>query len=284
VVQQYAKKQSITQASELYGEFVQEIIAFIRKQNHPRLLLQTNGLLYVDGKDKPATWMNAVEDGRPITPRTGYIVEINALWYNALKFASEITRVSGNEHAADMLDYQAEITREAFVKTFWNGAYLYDYVDGNYNNPEVRPNMIFAVSLPYSTLDKKQKKAVVDICTKELLTPRGLRSLSPKSGSYRPNYIGGMLERNRNYHNGPVWPFTFGAYSVAYLSIYKESGISFIERMLTGIESEMTELCVGTIPELFDGNPPFKGHGGMSFAMSVAGVLRVLDDLGNYKN
>jgi glycogen debranching enzyme len=144
--------------------------------------------------------------------------------------------------------------------------------------------MIFAVSLPYSTLDKKQKKAVVDICTKELLTPRGLRSLSPKSGSYRPNYIGGMLERNRNYHNGPVWPFTFGAYSVAYLSIYKESGISFIERMLTGIESEMTELCVGTIPELFDGNPPFKGHGGMSFAMSVAGVLRVLDDLGNYKN
>jgi len=284
VVQQYAKKQSIILASEQYGEFVQEIIAFIRKQNHPRLLLQTNGLLYVDGKDKPATWMNAVEDGRPITPRTGYIVEINALWYNALKFASEITRVSGKEHAADMLDYQAEITREAFVKTFWNGAYLYDYVDGNYNNPEVRPNMIFAVSLPYSTLDKKQKKAVVDICTKELLTPRGLRSLSPKSGSYRPNYIGGMLERNRNYHNGPVWPFTFGAYSIAYLSIYKESGISFIERMLTGIESEMTELCVGTIPELFDGNPPFKGHGGMSFAMSVAGVLRVLDDLGNYKN
>ena len=228
--------------------------------------------------------MNAVEDDKPITPRTGYVVEINALWYNALKFAASLSRECGNEHSADLLDYQAEIAREAFVQTFWNGSYLYDFVDGTYNDPEVRPNMIFAASLPYSPLDRKQQKAVVDICTKELLTPKGLRSLSPKSGSYRPNYVGGMLERNRNYHNGPVWPFTFGAYSEAYLNIYKESGKSFIERMLTGIETEMSELCIGTLPELFDGNPPFKGHGGMSFAMSVAGVLRVLDDLRNYKN
>ena len=114
------------------------------------------------------------------------------------------------------------------------------------------------------------------ICTKELLTPKGLRTLSPKSGSYRPVYIGGMRERNRNYHNGPVWPFTFGAFATSYLKIYKKSGISFIQRMIVGIESEMSELCVGTIPELFDGNPPYKGHGGMSFAMSVAEVLRVL--------
>jgi glycogen debranching enzyme len=211
------------------------------------------------------------------------VVEINALWFNALKFASELTRSAGNEHAADLLDYQAEMTREAFVQTFWNGSYLYDYVDGFYNNPEVRPNMIFAVSMPYSPLNRKQQKAVVDICTKELLTPKGLRSLSPKSGSYRPNYVGGMLERNRNYHNGPVWPFTIGAYSIAYLNIYKESGISFVERILTGLEASLTELCIGTLPELFDGNPPFKGHGGMSFAMSVAGVLRVINDLSNYK-
>lgn len=283
-IQQFSIKQSTLEAANRFGEFIQEIIAYIRKQNHPRLILHTNGLLYVDGKEKPATWMNAVEDNKPITPRTGYIVEINALWYNALKFAASLSRELANEHTADLLDYQAEIAREAFIQTFWNGSYLYDFVDGSYNDPEVRPNMIFAASLPYSPLDKKQQKAVVDICTKELLTPKGLRSLSPKSGSYRPNYVGGMLERNRNYHNGPVWPFTFGAYSIAYLNIYKESGKSFIERMLTGIEADMSELCIGTIPELFDGNPPFKGHGGMSFAMSVAGVLRVLDDLSNYKN
>jgi glycogen debranching enzyme len=133
-----------------------------------------------------------------------------------------------------------------------------------------------------SPLDRQQQKSVLDITTRELLTPKGLRTISPKSGSYRPVYIGGMLERNRNYHNGPVWPCTFGAFAAAYLRIYKESGKSFIERMLLGFEAEMTELCVGTIPELFDGNPPFKGHGGMSFAMSVAEVLRVLKLLKKY--
>lgn len=284
VVQQYAKATSLKEAADRFTELTSSIIAFIRKQNHPNLFLHNNGLLYVNGLEKPATWMNAIENGRPITPRTGYVVEINALWYNALKFTSELTRESGNEHAADLMDYQAEIAREAFVKTFWNGTYLYDYVDGNYNDWEVRPNMILAVALKYSPLDKQQQKSVLDITTKELLTPKGLRSLSPKSGFYRPSYVGGQLERDRNYHNGPVWPCTFGAFAMAYLKIYKQSGKSFIERMLIGIEAEMTELCVGTIPELFDGNPPFKGHGGMSFAMSVAEVLRVLELLKKYEN
>lgn len=283
-LQQYAKATSMKEAAVRFEEIATNIITFIRKQNHPNLFIHNNGLLYVNGQEKAATWMNSVEDGRPITPRTGYVVEINALWYNALKFTSELTREAGNEHAADLLDYQAEMAREAFVQTFWNGTYLYDYVDGNYNNWEVRPNMIMAVALAHSPLDKKQQKSVLDITTKELLTPKGLRTLSPKSGSYRPNYVGGMLERNRNYHNGPVWPCTFGAFAMAYLKIYKQSGKSFIERMLIGMEVEMTELCVGTIPELFDGNPPFKGHGGMSFAMSVAEVLRVLDFLKKYEN
>jgi len=283
-VQQYAGTTSKAEAATKYEQLANSIISFIRKQNHPNLFLHNNGLLYVNGTEKPATWMNSLEDGRPITPRTGYVVEINALWYNALKFTSELTRVTGNEHAADLLDYQAEIARDAFVKTFWNGTYLYDYVDGNYNDVEVRPNMILAVALPFSPLDKQQQKSVVDITTKELLTPKGLRTLSPKSGFYRPNYVGGQLERDRNYHNGPVWPCTFGAFAMAYLRIYKQSGKSFLERMLIGFEAEMTELCVGSLPELFDGNPPYKGHGGMSFAMSVAEILRVLEVLKNYEN
>ncbi|MBP1675876.1 MAG: Amylo-alpha-16-glucosidase [Bacteroidetes bacterium] len=284
VLQQYAKHVSLEDAAKRYEDITTKIIAFIRKNNHPNLFVHPNGLLYINGTEKPATWMNAVEDGRPITPRTGYVVEINSLWYNALKFTAELTRFAGNEHTADLLDYQAEIAREAFIHTFWNGTYLYDYVDGGYKDCEVRPNMILSVGLEYSPLDKQQQKSVLDITTRELLTPKGLRSLSPKSGSYRPNYVGGMLERNRNYHNGPVWPCTFGAFSAAYLRIYKKSGKSFIERMLIGFEAEMTELCIGTLPELFDGNPPFKGHGGMSFAMSVAEVLRVLESLKKYEN
>jgi len=276
-IQQFALATSLKEAATRYQDLATEIIAFIRKQNHPNLFLHNNGLLYVNGTEKPATWMNAIENGWPITPRTGYVVEVNSLWYNALKFVSTLTREFGDEHSADLLDYQAEIAREAFIKTFWNGTYLYDYVDGNYNDVEVRPNMIQAVALPFSPLDKMQQKSVLDICTRELLTPKGLRTLSPKSGFYRPSYVGGQLERDRNYHNGPVWPFTFGAFAMAYLRIYKQSGKSFIERMLIGFEAEMNEQCIGTIPELFDGNPPFKGHGGMSFAMSVAEVLRVLD-------
>jgi predicted glycogen debranching enzyme len=283
-VQIYSKSTSLHEAANKYEEIATKIIAFIRKQNHPNLFIHNNGLLYVNGTEKPATWMNAIEDGRPITPRTGYVVEINALWFNALKFTSELSREKGNEHAADLLDYQAEIAREAFVKTFWNGTYLYDYVDGSYNDWEVRPNMIMAVGLPYSPLNKQQQKSVLDISTKELLTPKGLRTLSPKSGFYRPNYVGGQLERDRNYHNGPVWPHTFGAFAMAYLKIYKQSGKSFLERMLIGFEAEMTELCVGSLPELFDGNPPYKGHGGMSFATSVGEVLRILNVLKKYEN
>lgn len=283
-IQQYAQHTSIQEAAERYGALANEIIQFIRKGMHRNLFLHSNGLLYVNGKDKPATWMNAVEDGHPITPRTGYVVEINALWYNALKFCAELSGALGDTHASDLLNYQAETTKAAFVNMFWNGTYLYDFVDGNYSDREVRPNMIFAAGLPHSPLDRQQQKSVVDITTRELLTPKGLRTLSPKSGSYRPIYIGGQLERDRNYHNGPVWTWTIGAYAEAYLKIYKQSGISFIERFMGGLESEMTELCIGTLSELYDGNPPFKGHGGMSFAMNVSEVLRVLNMLKETEN
>ncbi|MDR0371094.1 MAG: amylo-alpha-1,6-glucosidase, partial [Prevotellaceae bacterium] len=284
-VQQYARKVSPADAAEKYGHLVEKIISFIRKQAHPNLLLHNNGLLYVNGRENPATWMDAIDEGMPITPRTGYVVEINALWYNALKFAAEMAAHCHDEHNADLLNYRAEISKESFIKTFWNEHnYLYDYVDGTYKDYEVRPNMIFAVGLPYSPLEKSQQKKIVDIVTRELLTPKGLRTLSPKSGSYRPVYIGGQKERDRNYHNGPIWPWTLGAYATAYLRIYKQSGISFIERMLFGFEDEMKELCIGTFSELFDGNPPFKGHGGISFAMNVAEILRILDMLAAAEN
>lgn len=281
--QKYAHKYTPKQAAEKYGALCVSIVDYYRKQRHPRAFVHQNNLVWTDGTQRPATWMAATENGLPITPRTGYIVEINALWYNALRFTAELQRELGKEMAADLLDYQAEITKDAFVKTFWNGVYLNDYVVDDYANNEVRPNQIWAVSLPYSPLDKHQAKAVVDICTKELLTPRGLRTLSPKSGSYRPVYIGGEQERNRNYHNGPVWPYTIAAYARAYMNVYKHSGLSFMERMLVGFEEEMTELTIGALNELYDGNPPYKGHGGMSYAPSVAAVISVLDTMKRYE-
>ena len=282
-LQKYAHKYTVKQAAEKYAGLCEDIVSYYRKQNHPRAWVHQNGLIWVDGTRIPATWMNATENGWPITPRTGYIVEINALWYNAMRFTAELMRENGKEMGADLMEYQAEICREAFVKTFWNGFYLDDYVVDNYHNKEVRPNQIWAVGLPYTPLDKKQMKAVVDICTRELLTPRGLRTLSPKSGDYRPVYIGGQLERDRNFHNGPVWPNTIAAYSRAYMTVYKHSGLSFMQRMLVGFEVEMSELCIGTLNELYDGNPPYKGHGGMSYAPSVAAVISVMDTMKKYQ-
>ena len=282
-LQKYAHKYTVKQAAEKYAQLCEDIISYYRKQHHPRAWVHQNGLIWVDGTRVPATWMNATENGWPITPRTGYVVEINALWYNAMRFTAELMREAGKEIGADLMEYQAEISRDAFVKTFWNGFYLDDYVVDNYHNKEVRPNQIWAVGLPYTPLDKKQMKAVVDICTRELLTPRGLRTLSPKSGDYRPVYIGGQLERDRNFHNGPVWPNTIAAYSRAYMTVYKHSGLSFMQRMLVGFEVEMSELCIGTLNELYDGNPPYKGHGGMSYAPSVAAVISVMDTMKKYQ-
>ncbi len=268
-VQQYALENK-ADAVTRYKDIVIKIIDFILKQQHPFARFMDNSLLYVNGTLKPMTWMNAVENGTPITPRTGYVVEINALWYNAVCFAHTLSRSKRFEKLATEI-------KDSFIDIFWNGIYLYDYVDGNYNDVEVRPNMVYAVSLPFSPLDKFQQKSVIDICTKELLTTKGLRSLSPKSGGYRPNYVGGMKERNRNYHNGPVWPFLTGAYCEGYLKVYRNSGVSFVERQMIGMEAEMKKLCIGTLSELYDGNPPYKGHGAMSYAPTVAEILRTLN-------
>ena len=233
--------------------------------------------------NRAVTWMNSTVNGHPVIPRTGYIVEINTLWYNALRFAGELSGEAGNNALAESLGALAEKSGKSFVNVFLNEyGYLLDYVDGNMMEWSVRPNMIFAVAFDYSPLNSSQKKGVLDIVTKELLTPKGLRSLSPKSGGYNPNYVGPQIQRDYAYHQGTAWPWLAGFYFEAYLRIYKMSGIGFIERYLIGYEDEMSSHCIGSISELFDGNPPFKGRGAISFAMNVAEILRILYLLSKY--
>ena len=282
-LQQYAKETSREQCRAKYGQLLEDIINYFLKRKHNNLFLHDNGLLYANGTEKPITWMNSVVNGRPVIPRTGYIVEINSLWYNALRFVAELKREAGDMVFADALDTQAEKTGKSFVEVFRNEyGYLMDYVDGYMMDWSVRPNMIFTVAFDYSPLDKVQKKQVLDIVTKELLTPKGLRTLSPKSGGYNPNYVGPQIDRDYAYHQGTAWPWLMGFYMEAYLRIYKMSGISFVERQLIGFEDEMTHHCIGSLPELFDGNPPFKGRGAVSFAMNVAEILRILKLLSKY--
>ena len=284
-LQQYAKETSREHCREMYGSLLQDIMKYILSRKHDNLFLHDNGLLYTNGTDHAVTWMNSTANGRPVIPRTGYVVEVNALWYNALRFAADMAREAGDTIYADSLDAQAAQTGKSFVEVFRNEyGYLFDYVDGYMMDWSVRPNMIFAVALDYSPLDKAQKKQVLDIVTKELLTPKGLRTLSPKSGGYNPNYVGPQTQRDYAYHQGTAWPWLLGFYVEAYLRIHKTSGLSFVERALVGMEDEMTCHCIGTLPELFDGNPPFTGRGAVSFAMNVAEILRALRLLSKYNN
>ena len=282
-IQQYAKFAGKERCTEMYGQLLEEIIHYIIDGNHPNLRLDDNGLLYSDGRDKAITWMNSTAYGRPVVPRSGYIVEFNALWYNALKFCASIASGNGREREAADLEELAKVCGESFVGTFLNEyGYLYDYVDGNMVDWSVRPNMIFPVAFDYSPLSKEQKRSVLDICTRELLTPKGLRSLSPKSGGYNPMYVGPQTQRDYAYHQGTAWPWLGGFYMEACLKLYKNTRLSFIERQMVGYEDEMYNHCIGTIPELFDGNPPFRGRGGISFAMNVAEILRTMELLEKY--
>ena len=283
-LQQYAKETSKEECYKKYGQFIKDVIRFIQGNKHPNLELKENGLLYTNGRDKAVTWMNSTANGRPVVPRTGYIVEFNALWYNALCFCASLAGAVGEEADQQELLAQAEITKKSFVDTFLNEyGYLYDYVDGNMMDWSVRPNMIFPVAFDYSPLSQDQKKKVLDICTRELLTPKGLRSLSPKSGGYNPIYVGPQTQRDYAYHQGTAWPWLCGFYMEASLKLYKRTRLSFVERQMVGFEDEMSYHCLGTISELFDGNPPFSGRGAISFAMNVAEILRALELLEKYQ-
>ena len=280
-MQQYAKFASDEKCLEMYGDLIKDILEYVIDGKHPNLRLDSNGLLYTDGHDRPVTWMNSTVNGRPVVPRTGYIVEFNALWYNALKFGARLAALKEDNVRVEKWEKQAELCKTSFVSTFLNDyGYLFDYVDGSMMDWSVRPNMIFPVAFDYSPLSQEQKKSVLDVCTRELLTPKGLRSLSPKSGGYNPMFVG--AQRDYAYHQGTAWPWLGGFYMEACLKLYKRTRLSFIERQMIGYEDEMTVNCLGTIPELFDGNPPFRARGVISYAMNVAEILRTFNLLEKY--
>lgn len=280
-IQQYRRRHNTRECREKYGMDVKKLIADIREGRITNLKLHDNGLLTTIGTHSPLTWLSASINGRPLIPRTGYVVEFNALWYNALKFAISLYENEESEQAyVEELRELAKTSGENFIKTFLNEyGYLYDYINGNYTDLEVRPNMVIAAGLEYTPLDRRQCKRILDLATRELLTPKGLRSLSPKSSQYRPVYVGNPEERERTVHQGPARPWLFGFYADAYFKVFGVSGLSFIERMLIGYEDEMTEGCVGSLSEMYDANPPYTGRGAVSTAKNVGEILRTLKNV-----
>ncbi len=276
-IQQYAKSVGLDAARELYMQPVTSLIDWILSGGHSNLFVDSEtGLLSTDGHLSPVSWMNSTLGGVPVVRRTGRLVEFNALWYNALMFAATMAEnlPELDERRQAWLN-QAEKMKKSFVDTFLNeSGYLYDYVDGTYAEPSVRPNMAIAIGLDYSPLDRRQRKGVLDVVTRELLTPKGLRTLSPKSYGYRPCYLGSPDEREFAMHNGPSRPWLIGFYADAYLRVFGVSGVGYIDRMLIGFEDEMSQGCIGSLSQLYDGNPPYTGRGAVSHATNVAEVLR----------
>jgi len=282
-LQQYWKEYKDTFV-EKYSVFLLEIIDYIIAGKHPNLVYhEEDGLVTTYGRDIAVSWMNAMINGRPVIPRSGYLVEFNALWYNALKFTEEVARATDAEALADSLENRARLAGNSFKEIFLNDAgYLYDYVDAYYKDLNVRPNMLFAVSLPYSPLERGQKKSVIDFVTKELLTLRGIRSLTPKSDQFHPYYTGSENEKKSAYFNGMAFPWLLGPYIEAYLNVFHRSGLSLADRIMVEMEGEMQNDCIGTISEFYDSNPPFIAHGGYSFAMSVGELLRAQRIINKY--
>jgi predicted glycogen debranching enzyme len=276
-LQQYIKYSGDKNVWENYGEYLKLILNSFREGTSYNIHVLDNGLLFAGVTGSAVTWMDAVVDGKPVTPRIGLAVEVNALWYNAICFALELAENAGEKDFVDAWKPIAERIPKAFTDTFWYKAknYLYDYVHGDFADKSVRPNQIFAASLPYSPINDDIRQGVLDRVKSELLTPRGLRTLAPKNPAYKPEYTGGPTARDLAYHQGSVFPWLFGHFAEAWLRLYEESGVSYITKLYKGFEEVITEHGIGTISELYDGDIPYRPSGAISQAWSVSELLRV---------
>ena len=224
------------------------------------------------------TWMDAKVGDWVVTPRRGKAVEINALWYNALRLLADWLR-EAKDPEADELAAHANKTRDSFNRRFWYaaGGYLYDVVDGeNGDDTAFRPNQIFAISLEHPVLDREYWEAVVTAVHAKLLTPVGLRSLAPGEPDYKPRYFGDLRARDAAYHQGTVWAWLIGPFIDAWLKVYPDDR-AMARHFLDGFEPHLAEAGIGSISEVFDAEPPFTPRGCIAQAWSVAEVLRCLE-------
>jgi predicted glycogen debranching enzyme len=235
-----------------------------------------DGLLTQGQDGYQLTWMDAKVGDWVVTPRRGKAVEINALWYNALKLLARWVQDEMSDEEADNLNDLADRAKASFNKRFWYeaGGYLYDVVDGeNGDDSSLRPNQIFALSLSYPVLDEIRWKPVLDIVTSELLTPVGLRSLARNQQNYKKQYYGDLRSRDAAYHQGTVWAWLIGPFIDAWLRVHPDDMVG-ARGFLKGFALHLGDGCIGSISEVFDAEMPFTPRGCVAQAWSVAEVLR----------
>jgi predicted glycogen debranching enzyme len=235
-----------------------------------------DGLLRQGAEGYQLTWMDAKVDGWVVTPRRGKAVEINALWYNALRLLEGWLRAENGPEAPNRLAEHAERARRSFNARFWfaDGGYLYDVIDGEEGNDSAcRPNQLFAFSLKHPILDEQHWEPVLNVVRARLLTPVGLRSLSREHPDYKSKYFGDLRARDAAYHQGTVWGWLIGPFIDAWLKVHPDD-LSGAREFLNGFIGELDQACIGSISEVFDAEPPFTSRACIAQAWSVAEVLR----------
>ena len=267
-----------------YGSKMIQILKAYRKGTYFNIKMHENGLIYSGERGIALTWMDAVVNGKPVTPRTGYNVEINALWYFAICYTLELAKNANDEKFINDWQNLPEIIQNSFIQIFWDDKkrYLADVADKNQADWAVRPNQIFATSLDYSPLTDEMKNSILKVVDCELLTTRGIRTLSPKNTDYKGKYEGTQADRDSAYHQGTVWPWLLGHFAEGYLKIHKKSGVGFIKKLLINFEEDIDIHGVGSISEVYDGDPPHRPDGTISQAWSVAELLRINELINKY--
>jgi predicted glycogen debranching enzyme len=266
---------------------LRDIIAWHERGTRHNIHVDDDGLLIAGSEGDQLTWMDVKIGDWVVTPRHGKAVEVNALWFNALMILANLEQRWGSSDTSIAHAAAAERVRARFREVFWNekNGSLYDVVRPDERHDErdasIRPNQIFAISLPHPLLDGADAEKVLRIVEQHLLTPRGLRSLSPEDPRFIGTYIGGPRERDAAYHQGTVWSWLLGPYITALVRVRGEAGIAEGQRILKAFQPHLEESCIGTISEIFDGAPPHAPRGCAAQAWSVGEVLRAaVEDLG----
>lgn len=265
--------------------FVQILESYRDGTTFEQVKMAENGLIYNQPYYKPLTWMNGRVGGVPVLQRNGYIVEINALWYNAIQYALALaSEANDKQFCLDWKERSVQV-KQSFQDVFWNEewGYLADSVD-TYQNMDIRPNQIIACALNYSPLEEYQKKKIVDIVADNLLTDKGLRTLSPDNELYNGTCEGTMGEQENAIYQGGVHTWLLGFYIEACFKLYGKNFISQAAEILTHVEEDMKNFGLSSISEFYDGNPPYKGHGCISQARNTAEILRSLYLLKSFQN
>ena len=277
-LQQYEKETTRTkkQIWKEYGETLKAILNTFKSREHKTMRMDDNGLIWSDDLSRPLTWFNAESNYGAIVPRNGYVVEVNALWYNAVCYALELAKDAKDKTFLSEWGTMPETIAESFNQIFWieSEKYLADYANHTHQNTEVRPNQLLACALDYSPLTEKRQRKVLAIITQELLTPKGLRSLSPESPRYEGESVGNVFVRDKATFNGSVHPWFVGFYVEANLKLFGDTYIPDGKAFLENFEEEINTHGVGLISAIYDGNPPFNPRGCISNAKNVAEILR----------